>query len=127
MIGVAGVLNPVELCLVNKGFKKSEMHLLSAIQELRMSSLSTDSDGSSSLASLELQLFEDPQPHDTHPVPKYTQMHKIHPHKRMDGPTQPKMKSLPNPRKQTAHQFQKISKEVSTTPSPKQACSFIVN
>lgn len=68
MICVAGVLNPVELCLVNKGFKKSEKHLLSAIQELRISSISADTDGSSSssLASLELQLFEDPHHTNIH-------------------------------------------------------------
>lgn len=46
---------------MNKGFKKPEMHLFSAIEGRSMSSNSnctTDSDGSS-LASLELQLFED--------------------------------------------------------------------
>ncbi|KAI9098473.1 hypothetical protein K1719_025098 [Acacia pycnantha] len=108
-----GVLDPVELSLVNRGFNKSEMHLLSAIQELRISSLSTHTDGSSSsLTSLELQLFEHPN---------HSHMPHIHSLKTMDGPTQPKMKSLPNPRKQTAHLSRKISKEPSTGPSSKQS------
>ncbi|KAK4252984.1 hypothetical protein QN277_010828 [Acacia crassicarpa] len=109
-----GVLDPVELSLVNRGFHKSEMYLLSAIQELRISSLSTHTDrSSSSLASLELQLFENPNhPHMPH----------IHSLKTVDGPTQPKMKSLPNRRKKSDHLSRKISKDPSTGPSSKQ-CS----
>ncbi|OIW01517.1 hypothetical protein TanjilG_19443 [Lupinus angustifolius] len=56
-----GVLNPEELSLVNKGFKKSEIHILPRTEELWMSyesNCTIDSDGSS-LASLEVELFAD--------------------------------------------------------------------
>ncbi|KAJ7970388.1 Arginine decarboxylase 1-like protein [Quillaja saponaria] len=56
-----GVLDPEELLILNKGLKKSEMHALPGIEELWMSSDSNytiDSHGSS-LASFEIELFED--------------------------------------------------------------------
>ncbi|KAM1253081.1 hypothetical protein ACFX2J_041013 [Malus domestica] len=58
----AGVLDPEELCIVNRGFKKSEKHQLPRIQEVLRSaeSMSTvDSGWSSLMASLEFELFED--------------------------------------------------------------------
>ncbi|XP_048421758.1 flocculation protein FLO11-like [Pyrus x bretschneideri] len=58
----AGVLDPEELSIVNRGFKKSEKHQLPRIQEVLRpaESMSTINSGCSSLmASLEFELFED--------------------------------------------------------------------
>lgn len=56
-----GVLDPEELSIVNKGFKKSESHQLPEIKEVWRSteSKSTIDSGSSPLESLEFELFED--------------------------------------------------------------------
>lgn len=61
-VACVGVLDPEELCLVNKGFKKCETHLIPEIEENIWSSAESNSlinSGSSSLASLEIDLFDD--------------------------------------------------------------------
>ncbi|XP_031261859.1 uncharacterized protein LOC116120051 [Pistacia vera] len=61
----AGVLDPEELCLVNKGFKKCETRLIPEIEKNIWSSAESNSlinSASSSLASLEIDLFDDSKP-----------------------------------------------------------------
>ncbi|KAJ0044960.1 hypothetical protein Pint_06109 [Pistacia integerrima] len=61
----AGVLDPEELCLVNKGFKKCETRLIPEIEKNIWSSAESNSlinSDSSSLASLEIDLFDDSKP-----------------------------------------------------------------
>ena len=56
-----GVLDAKELAIVNRGFKKSETHLHGIEEDVTIStesSFSLDS-GTSSLTSLEIDLFED--------------------------------------------------------------------
>lgn len=58
-----GVLDPEELSMVNKGFKRCEIYL-PGIQEVLCSTelRSTVDSGASSLTSLEIDIFEDTRP-----------------------------------------------------------------
>lgn len=59
---ISGVLNPLELAIVNNGLKKPESHLVSVIEDEVWRSVESnnacDSEGSS-LSRLEMDLFED--------------------------------------------------------------------
>lgn len=57
-----GVLNPLELAIVNNGLKKSESHLLPVMEDEVWRSMETNStleNEGSSLTRLEMDLFED--------------------------------------------------------------------
>ncbi|XP_019459834.1 PREDICTED: uncharacterized protein LOC109359586 [Lupinus angustifolius] len=126
-----GVLNPEELSLVNKGFKKSEIHILPRTEELWMSyesNCTIDSDGSS-LASLEVELFADIRASIPHLgeasstfVPssrkeRYINMQKFNSTKKVDEVPKLKVKLSPTPGRQTinGNQPEKLTKESSTS------------
>ncbi|KAK7277294.1 hypothetical protein RIF29_18445 [Crotalaria pallida] len=102
-----GVLNSEELSLVNKGYKKSGIHMLPRIEELWMSfesNCTIDSDGSS-LTSLEVELFANTSASMEHlskasstfaprsRKEKYTNMQKLNSTKKVDGDGVPKLKA----------------------------------
>ncbi|XP_061999470.1 uncharacterized protein LOC133716831 [Rosa rugosa] len=113
-----GVLDPEELSIVNKGFKKSESHQLLAIQEVWRSteSKSTTDSGSSALASLEFELFGDKMLSMQKPaslkLKRGRGLQNVHSTKKTDASSRVKMKASASQRQNLNNQPERILKEV---------------
>ncbi|KAM7272620.1 hypothetical protein ACFE04_027283 [Oxalis oulophora] len=123
----AGVLNPEELSLINKGFPKSEMQQLAIIkEELQKSGESSSTAASSdlSLSSLELDLFDDMRAsvHKNSKPPGVlafeSRMRMATASKKLDTSSKTRMRQVPPSRIQGAntHESQKIKKGASICP-----------
>ncbi|KAM5556117.1 hypothetical protein ABKV19_023817 [Rosa sericea] len=113
-----GVLDPEELSIVNKGFKKSESHQLPAIQEVWRSteSESTTDSGSSALASLEFELFEDKMSSMQKPaslkLKRGRGLQNVHSTKKTDASSRVKMKASASQRQNLNDRPERILQEV---------------
>ncbi|KAL4017887.1 hypothetical protein IC575_021463 [Cucumis melo] len=114
-----GVLNPLELAIVNNGLKKPESHLVSVIEDEVWRSVESnnacDSEGSS-LSRLEMDLFEDIRA--SIPKPISSRFEPGRPASAEPRDSRTMMKAMPTCRKQSInkHGSKKIIKEIPTSP-----------
>ncbi|XP_031740926.1 uncharacterized protein LOC101214079 isoform X3 [Cucumis sativus] len=114
-----GVLNPLELAIVNNGLKKPESHLVSVIEDEVWRSVESnnacDSEGSS-LSRLEMDLFEDIRA--SIPKPISSRFEPGRPASADPRDSRTMMKAMPTCRKQSInkHGSKKIIKEIPKSP-----------
>ncbi|KAK9913316.1 hypothetical protein M0R45_037134 [Rubus argutus] len=116
----SGVLDPEELYIVNRGFKKCESHQLPGIKEVWRSaeSISTIDSGCSSLKSLEFELFEDKKSSMQKPTSLKSKrgraLQNVHSSKKTEALSRMRMKAMSTSQRQSfnVHRPERILKEV---------------